>query len=107
MAQEYIICKFISFHDILFYSLNWVKYRVSMFYMTVGLSLFVYLRNKTSVPVFYRGNKIWVRVRVRVRMNLITRAHKNEYPYFNTAIKHRYRCFISILAPPYISNVLH
>ena len=21
-----------------------------------------YLRNKTSVPVFYRGNKIWVRV---------------------------------------------
>jgi len=23
------------------------------------------LRNKTYVPVFYRGNKIWVRVRVR------------------------------------------
>ena len=24
------------------------------------------LRNKTSVSVFYRGNKIWVRVRVRM-----------------------------------------
>ena len=23
-------------------------------------------KNKTSVPVFYRGNKTWVRVRVRV-----------------------------------------
>ena len=22
-------------------------------------------RNKTSVPVFYRGNKIWVRIRMR------------------------------------------
>ena len=31
-----------------------------------------YLRNKTSVPVFYRGSNIWVRV--RVRMNEITRA---------------------------------
>ena len=32
----------------------------------------LYLRNTTYVPVFYRGNKIWVRV--RVRMNLITSA---------------------------------
>ena len=24
------------------------------------------IRNKTSVSVFYRGNKIWVRVRVRI-----------------------------------------
>ena len=33
------------------------------------------LRNKTSVPVFYRGNK--VRVRVRVGMNLITSGHNS------------------------------
>jgi len=26
----------------------------------------IYLRNETSVPVFYRGNKTWVRVRVRM-----------------------------------------
>ena len=26
----------------------------------------LYLRNTTYVPVFYRGNKIWVRVRVRM-----------------------------------------
>jgi len=26
----------------------------------------LYLRNKTYVPVFYRGNKIWVQVRVRM-----------------------------------------
>jgi len=25
-----------------------------------------YLKFKTSVPVFYRGNKLWVRVRVRI-----------------------------------------
>jgi len=25
-----------------------------------------YLRNKTSVPVFYRSNKIWVRVWMRM-----------------------------------------
>jgi len=62
------------------------------------------LRNKTSVPVFYR-NKTWVRV--RMRMNLITSAHQNEYLYFITAIKHGYRCFISILTRPYIFNVLH
>jgi len=31
-----------------------------------------YLRNKTSVPVFYRSNKIWVRV--WVPMYKITRA---------------------------------
>jgi len=30
----------------------------------VGICIIV--RNKTYVPVFYRGNKIWVRVRVRM-----------------------------------------
>ena len=35
-----------------------------------------YLRYKTYVPVFYRGNKLWVRVRVRI--NLITSAHAPE-----------------------------
>ena len=27
---------------------------------------FAHLRNKTSVPVFYRGNKTWVRVRMHM-----------------------------------------
>jgi len=31
----------------------------------------------------------------------------HEYPYFITAIKHGYLCFISILTRPYLSNVLH
>ena len=33
--------------------------------------------------------------------------HKNEYSYFITAMKHGYRCFISILTRPYLTNVLH
>jgi len=32
--------------------------------------------------------------------------HQNEYPYFITPIKHDYRCFISILTRPYLSNGL-
>jgi len=30
-----------------------------------------YLRNTTFVPVFYRGNKIWVLLRVRYELNQI------------------------------------
>ena len=32
-------------------------------YVAVSANTDTYLRNKTSVPVFYRGNEIWVRVR--------------------------------------------
>ena len=31
----------------------------------------VYLRNKTSVSVFYRGNKLWVLVLVRVIKSIV------------------------------------
>ena len=39
-----------------------------------------YLRNQTTVPVFYRGNKIWVRV--LVRNNYITSALDTKHGSF-------------------------
>jgi len=33
--------------------------------------------------------------------------HQNEYPWFITALKHWYRCFISIIKRVYLLNVMH
>ena len=40
------------------------------------------LRNKTSVPMFYRGNKIWVRVWVRMIYDLITCTRTSTHNLF-------------------------
>ena len=37
----------------------------------------------------------------------LNHTHQNEYLYFINAIKHGYRCFISILTRPHLSDVLH
>ena len=48
-----------------------------------------YLRNKTSVPVFYHDNKIWVCA--RMRMNWFNYTHPNSYPYFITDVLFRFK----------------
>jgi len=40
--------------------------------------MFTILRNRTYVPVYYHGNKIWVRMRVRI-YDLITRTQTSNY----------------------------
>ena len=61
-------------------SLTIIKKDAGEIWITLVLTEFI---NKTAVPVFYRS--IW----------------------FISAIKHRYRCFISIVTWPYLSNVLY
>jgi len=44
---------------------------------------------------------------MRVIKSKFNDKHRNEYPYFITAIKHGYKCFISILTRLYLLNVLN
>jgi len=40
-------------------------------YHTVNIKFIVlFKKSKKSVPVFYRGNKIWIQVRVRINYNV-------------------------------------
>jgi len=71
------------------------------------LEFLFYLRNKTSVPVIYRVNKIWGRV--RVRMNKITSIFIFLFFLFQYCIY--LQCLLKIqigytLAPLNISNSL-
>jgi len=45
---------------------------------TFHLVIECYLRNKTYVTVFYRGNKTWVRVRVRIKGISMSRVLSNS-----------------------------
>ena len=53
------------------------------------------------IAVINYGYSLWC-----YRIRDLIHTHPNSYPYFITAIKHGYICFISILTRPYLSNVL-